>query len=447
MIKLYNTLTRKKEDFIPIHKGEVKMYVCGVTVYDLCHIGHARAYVVFDVVRRAFEYLGYKVLYVQNFTDVDDKILNRAKERNIEPITLSQKMIEEYFTDMDSLNIKRADNYPKVTEHIPHIINFIKELVDKGIAYESEGDVYFDISKFKEYGEFSCRNPEEMHAGSRVEINTSKHNPLDFVLWKGDDKSSLTWESPWAKGRPGWHIECSAMSKEYLGDTFDIHGGGQDLIFPHHQNEIAQTEALTGKKMANYWMHNGFVRIDNEKMSKSLNNFFTVREVLKKYSPMDLRLFFLMTQYRMPINYSDKELEQAKTAGDRIRSVLALTDLAVTNVDLSEYKNEFISALEDDFNTARALAVIFNLLKEINKTHSKDAHALLMEILSVLGLDKYSEVKQTSTVPFEISTLAEKRWVAKQNKEWAESDRLRIELSELGYIVKDSKDGYELIKQ
>jgi cysteinyl-tRNA synthetase len=237
------------------------------------------------------------------------------------------------------------------------------------------------------------------------------------------------------------------MSKEYLGDTFDIHGGGQDLIFPHHQNEIAQTEALTGKKMANYWMHNGFVRIDNEKMSKSLNNFFTVREVLKKYSPMDLRLFFLMTQYRMPINYSDKELEQAKTAGDRIRSVLALTDLAVTNVDLSEYKNEFISALEDDFNTARALAVIFNLLKEINKTHSKETHALLMEILSVLGLDKYSEVKQTSTVTFEISTLAEKRWVAKQNKEWAESDRLRIELSELGYIVKDSKDGYELIKQ
>ncbi len=447
MIKIYNTLTRKKADFIPINEKEVKMYVCGVTVYDLCHIGHARAYVVFDIVRRAFEYLGYKVTYIQNFTDVDDKILNRAKEQGIEPLELSKKMIAEYFTDMDMLNIKRADNYPKVTEHIPQIIKFVQELESKGIAYESEGDVYFDISKFSEYGEFSCRNPEEMQAGARVEINTSKKNPLDFVLWKGDDKSNLTWNSPWSEGRPGWHIECSVMSREYLGDTFDIHGGGQDLIFPHHQNEIAQTEALTGKKMANYWMHNGFVRIDNEKMSKSLNNFFTVREVLKKYSPMDLRLFFLMTQYRMPINYSDKELEQAKTAGDRIRSVLALKDLQITNVNLTEYKDEFISSLEDDFNTARALAVIFNLLKELNKTHSKETLELLLEFLTVLGLDKYSEVKQEATVPVQIKELADKRWQAKQNKDWAESDRLRLQLSDLGYIVKDSKDSYELIKQ
>ncbi|MDD4528102.1 MAG: cysteine--tRNA ligase, partial [Candidatus Margulisbacteria bacterium] len=389
MLKIYNTLTRKKDEFIPIKKKKVKIYVCGVTVYDLCHIGHARAYVVFDVVRRAFEYLGYKVTYIQNFTDVDDKILNRAKEQGIDALELSKKMISEYFTDMDMLNIKRADNYPKVTEHIPQIIKFVEELEKKGIAYESQGDVYFDISKFKDYGDFSCRNLEDMQAGARVEVNASKRNPSDFVLWKGDDKSNLTWESPWSEGRPGWHIECSVMSREYLGDTFDIHGGGQDLVFPHHQNEIAQTEALTGKKMANYWMHNGFVRIDNEKMSKSLNNFFTVREVLKKYSAMDLRLFFLMTQYRMPINYSDQELEQAKTAGDRIRSVLMLQDLQETKVDLSEYKEEFVASLEDDFNTARALAVIFNLLKELNKSHSQEIYNLFVEFLTVLGLEKY----------------------------------------------------------
>ncbi len=447
MIKIYNTLTRKKEDFNPINAGEVKMYVCGVTVYDLCHIGHARAYVVFDVVRRALEYLGYKVLYIQNFTDVDDKILNRAKEQNINPLDLSQKMIEEYFIDMDKLNIKRADNYPKVTDHIPQIIDFVKALEAKGIAYESAGDVYFDISKFKEYGEFSCRNPEDMQAGARVEINTSKRNPMDFVLWKGDDKSNLTWESPWSKGRPGWHIECSVMSRVYLGDTFDIHGGGQDLVFPHHQNEIAQTEALTGKKMANYWMHNGFVRINDEKMSKSLNNFFTVREVLKKYSAMDLRLFFLMTQYRMPINYSDKELEQAKTAGDRIRSVLGLKDLKVTKTDLTEYKNEFLSALEDDFNTSRCLAVVFTILKELNKLHSQEIYKLLVEFLSVLGLAPYGEEQEVESVSVGIKKLAEKRWQAKQNKEWAEADKLRKEISDLGYLVKDSKDGYELIKE
>lgn len=447
MLKIYNTLTRKKDEFIPIKKKKVKIYVCGVTVYDLCHIGHARAYVVFDVVRRAFEYLGYKVTYIQNFTDVDDKILNRAKEQGIDALELSKKMISEYFTDMDMLNIKRADNYPKVTEHIPQIIKFVEELEKKGIAYESQGDVYFDISKFKDYGDFSCRNLEDMQAGARVEVNASKRNPSDFVLWKGDDKSNLTWESPWSEGRPGWHIECSVMSREYLGDTFDIHGGGQDLVFPHHQNEIAQTEALTGKKMANYWMHNGFVRIDNEKMSKSLNNFFTVREVLKKYSAMDLRLFFLMTQYRMPINYSDQELEQAKTAGDRIRSVLMLQDLQETKVDLSEYKEEFVASLEDDFNTARALAVIFNLLKELNKSHSQEIYNLFVEFLTVLGLEKYSEVAVEVSIPAEVIALAEKRWQAKQDKDWALSDKLRVELSNLGYIVKDSKDGYDLTKQ
>lgn len=446
MLKIYNTLTRKKDEFIPIKKKEVKIYVCGVTVYDLCHIGHARAYVVFDVVRRAFEYLGYKVTYIQNFTDVDDKILNRAKEQGIDALELSKKMISEYFTDMDMLNIKRADNYPKVTEHIPQIIKFVEELEKKGIAYESQGDVYFDISKFKDYGDFSCRNLEDMQAGARVEVNASKRNPSDFVLWKGDDKSNLTWESPWSEGRPGWHIECSVMSREYLGDTFDIHGGGQDLVFPHHQNEIAQTEALTGKKMANYWMHNGFVRIDNEKMSKSLNNFFTVREVLKKYSAMDLRLFFLMTQYRMPINYSDQELEQAKTAGDRIRSVLMLQDLQETKVDLSEYKEEFVASLEDDFNTARALAVIFNLLKELNKSHSQEIYNLFVEFLTVLGLEKYNEIKVEAAIPAEVSKLAEQRWQAKQNKDWPLSDKLRAELIELGYLVKDNLDSYELIK-
>lgn len=447
MIKIYNTLTRKKEEFRPIKEKEVKIYVCGVTVYDLCHIGHARAYVVFDVVRRAFEYLGYKVKYIQNFTDVDDKILNRAKELQISPSELSQKMIEEYFLDMDRLNIKRADNYPKVTEHIPEIIKFIELLEKKGIAYQAEGDVYFDINKFKEYGDFSCRNPEEMQAGVRVDINTNKRNPLDFVLWKGDDKNILVWDSPWSKGRPGWHIECSVMSREYLGDTFDIHGGGQDLIFPHHQNEIAQTQALTGKTMANYWMHNGFVRINDEKMSKSLNNFFTVREVLKSYSPMDLRLFFLMTQYRMPINYSNQELEQTKSAGDRIRAVLALNNLvSAPTANLSEYKTEFLSALSDDFNTAKALALIFNLVKEINKTHSKEAYKLFKEFLFVLGLDYSLEKNNTVKVPEKIQNLAKERWQAKQAKNWAEADKIRQELSVLGYLIKDSKDGYDIIK-
>ncbi len=446
MLKVYNTLSRKKEEFISIKDKEVSIYVCGVTVYDLCHIGHARAYVVFDIVRRMFEYIGYKVKYIQNFTDVDDKILNRAKEKNIDPLVLSSNMIDEYFIDMDALNIKRADNYPKVTEHISQIINFIKELEAKDIAYESQGDVYFDISKYKEYGEFSCRNLEDMQAGARVDINKNKKNPFDFVLWKGDENSDLNWESPWSQGRPGWHIECSVMSKEYLGDTFDIHGGGQDLVFPHHQNEIAQTESLTGKKMANYWMHNGFVRIDNEKMSKSLNNFFTVREVLRKYSPMDIRLFFLMTQYRMPINYSDKELDQSRTAGDRIRKAIQVETISDNN-DYSDLKEKFIQAIEDDFNTAKTLAIVFSLVKEVNKSKSSNALSLLKEFLNVLGLNYLSEETKQENAPAEVVELAKQRWEAKTNKDWGEADKLRASISELGYIVKDSKDGYDLIKQ
>jgi cysteinyl-tRNA synthetase len=447
MINIYNTLSRKKEEFIPIKNNQVKIYVCGVTVYDFCHIGHARAYTVFDVIRKFFEYMNYHVLYIQNFTDVDDKIINKAKKDNIAPLELTKQMIGEYFYDMDKLNIKRADNYPKVTEHIPNIISFIEELIKKNLAYESHGDVYFDIEKFPEYGDFSCRNTDELLSGARIEINTQKKNPLDFVLWKSDQNSELSWESPWSQGRPGWHIECSVMSKEYLGDTFDIHGGGQDLIFPHHQNEIAQTESLTGKKMANYWIHNGFVRINNEKMSKSLNNFFTIREVLKKVSPMTLRLFFLMTHYRMPINYSDIELEQVKVAGERIKKALQLKNLENNNDFNKEfYEKQFIEALSDDFNTAKALAVIFNLVKELNKKKSLEAQTLLLEFLSVLGLEKFKQETEVVTIPKDIQQLAQERWEAKVNKSWELADNLRKELQEKGYSIKDNKDGYEILE-
>lgn len=452
MLKVYNSISHNKEEFIPIKDKQVNMYVCGVTVYDLCHLGHARAYVVFDIIRRALKFLGYQVKYIQNFTDVDDKILDRANQNKIDPSLLTEEMIKEYFTDMDALNINRADAYPRVTGMIKEIILFIEELVAKGFAYQIKGDVYFDISKFKDYGKFAHRDPQDLLAGARVKVNDGKKNPHDFVLWKSDLKSEMSWDSPWGKGRPGWHIECSVMSRELLGDSFDIHGGGQDLVFPHHQNEIAQTEALTGKKMANYWIHNGFVRIDNEKMSKSLGNFFTIREVLKHYEPMDLRLFFLMTHYRMPINYSDAELEQAKKANKKILNALnnfkAQAMNSEDNYDVTEYLNEFTKAMEDDFNTARALAVVFELIKILNKTNSQLVFNLLRQILEVLGLE-YSNYKLEDSVynvPDKIISLAEKRWQAKLSKDWAKADQLRAELLALGYTMKDLKDEYLLEK-
>ena len=366
MLIIYNTLNKKKEKFTSIISKKVGMYVCGVTVYDLCHIGHARAYVSFDIIRRYLKYIGYEVKYIQNFTDVDDKIINRAKERGISPLELAKQMIDEYFIDMDKMNIQRADNYPKVTEHIQQIIDFIKALEEKNKAYEVNGDVYFSIKSFDEYGKLSARNTDDMLSGARVEINCQKESPLDFALWKKGLPGEISWDSPWGKGRPGWHIECSAMSREYLGETFDIHGGGQDLIFPHHENEIAQSEALTGKTMSNYWVHNGFVKVDKEKMSKSLDNFFTLRDVIKEHDPMVLRLFFLMTHYRAPINYSTDELVETKKAYEKIRQAILSNKnmgLALESGYLQIIRKEFREAMNDDFNTAKALAIIFGAIK------------------------------------------------------------------------------------
>ncbi|OGI11052.1 MAG: cysteine--tRNA ligase [Candidatus Margulisbacteria bacterium GWF2_35_9] len=442
-MQVYNNLIHKKTEFKSLKKDTVNMYVCGVTVYDLCHIGHARAYVSFDIIRRYLEYRGYKVKYIQNFTDVDDKIINRAIENKEDPLDLSTRMIDEYFLDMDAINIKRADIYPKVTTHIPEIISFIEKLIKKGLAYSVDGDVYYDVRKFKDYGKLSNRKLADMQAGARVDINDKKVYPLDFALWKAEKENELSWDSPWGKGRPGWHIECSAMSMKYLGATFDIHGGGHDLIFPHHENEIAQTEGLTDKPMANYWVHNGFVRINDEKMSKSLDNFFTIREVLKQVDPMALRLFFLMTHYRMPINYSDTDIIETSKALSRISHSLTLNDLKDDAVDVETYRQEFVSAMDDDFNTARALAVVFDLVKQLNKTLNINYQILLKELLSVLGIK--IEQKEES-IPKEIIALAEKRQQARIDKNWAKSDEYRDQISAAGFAVKDSKDSFEIIK-
>jgi cysteinyl-tRNA synthetase len=422
------------------------MYVCGVTVYDYCHIGHARAYVVFDTLKRYLTYRGYKVNHVQNFTDIDDKILKRATEKGEPAMQLVDTMMSAYFTDMDALNISHASCYPRVTEHIPEIISFIEALIKKGAAYEVKGDVYFRVDKYANYGKLSKRNLEQMQAGARVEKNEAKDHPMDFALWKSDLTSEIVWDSPWGKGRPGWHIECSAMSRKYLGDSFDIHGGGMDLVFPHHENEIAQTEALTGKPMANYWIHNGFVKVNEEKMSKSLGNFFTIREVLKVVPPVVLRLFFLMTQYRMPINYSDQELKEVQTAYDRIAHALFQDGLESKDLaaEAQAFRAEFIVAMDDDLNTAKALAIVFSVVKALNATKAMVYRDLLLEILEVLGLDVVRP--QVDTIPSGVAALAQQRWEAKQAKDWPLADTLRKQILEAGYIMEDGKDEYKLKK-
>ncbi len=448
MLKVYNTLSKEKEEFHPQIEGLVKMYVCGVTVYDFCHIGHARAYVVFDVIRRYLRYKGYKVTYVQNFTDVDDKIIKRAAEKGILPLDLSKAMIAEYFTDMERLNIALADSYPKVSEHMEQIISFIEELIAKGYAYVVKGDVYFEVRKFKEYGRLSKRNIEDMQAGVRIEVNQDKRDSLDFSLWKSAklNEENVSWDSPWGKGRPGWHIECSAMSKEYLGETFDIHGGGHDLIFPHHENEIAQSEALSRNPMAKYWVHNGFVKTNKEKMSKSLGNYFTVRDVLKDNEPMALRLLFLMTHYRAPINYSIEEIKETKVAYDKICKALNIKHVAestVPEMKIAAYRQQFQDAMDDDFNTAKAVALVFNIVHALNKSQDKKLSDLLQEFVAVLGIT--TQVSE-QVIPEEVETLAKERLEAKNSKNWALSDELREKINDCGYQIEDRKDGYTLKK-
>ena len=427
-MKVYNTLTRKKEEFVPIDKNEVKIYVCGPTVYNFFHIGNARPFVVFDTLRRYLEYRGYNVKFVQNFTDVDDKIINRAKEEGITAPEVSEKYIKEYFKDAAALNVKPATVHPRVSEHIPEIIDFVKTLVDKGFAYEVNGDVYFSTRKFPEYGKLSKQNIDDLEAGARIEVGDIKEDPLDFALWKArKTEDEIAWQSPWGMGRPGWHIECSAMSKKHLGDTIDIHAGGQDLQFPHHENEIAQSECCNGVPFAKYWMHNGYITIDNEKMSKSKGNFFTVRDILKDYSGEVMRFFLLSGHYRNPINFSDALMEQAKNGLARMQNAKdnleylktagALGDMTASEIEtlekLGEYKAEYIEKMDDDLNTADAITAIFEMISAINTetrggaTRSFAAEALtaLTELTDVLGLLQSKE--ETDAISDEVRALVD----------------------------------------
>ncbi|MBZ4665721.1 cysteine--tRNA ligase [Mahella sp.] len=461
MVSLYNTLTRKQEIFEPLNDNTVTMYVCGPTVYDYFHIGNARPLVVFDTLRRYFEYRGYKVKYVQNFTDIDDKMIKRANQEGITVRELGDRFIEEYFKDAKGLNIRPADVHPRATEHITDMIEFIKKLIDKGVAYVVDGDVYFDISKFPQYGKLSHQDFNEIETGARVEVNENKHNPMDFVLWKAQKPGEPAWDSPWGMGRPGWHIECSVMSMKYLGDTIDIHGGGQDLIFPHHENEIAQSEALTGKPLARFWLHNGYINVDGQKMSKSLGNFFTVRDISKEYDLEAVRIFMLLSHYRSPINFSHQLLEQAKNALDRLYNVkFRLEDIKNSSYisvvseqerlfinDISKYRQKFIEAMDDDMNTASAMSVIFDLAKDINIVITDSASAefasaaldMLMELSGVMGL-LYKD-SACSQLDKEIEQMIQQRQQARVQRDWATADRIRDELKAMGIVLEDTPQG------
>ncbi len=459
-MKLYNTLTRKKEKFVPLREGEVRMYSCGPTVYDYFHIGNARPFIIFDTLRRYFEYKGYKVIFVQNFTDIDDKMINRAKEEGITVKELADKFIEEYFKDADALGIGRATYHPRATDHIPDIIEFIKKLMDKGLAYEVEGDVYFDTSAFSEYGKLSGQNLEDLEAGARIDVDDRKKNPMDFALWKAQKPGEPAWDSPWGPGRPGWHIECSVMAMKYLGETIDIHSGGQDLTFPHHENEIAQSEGATGKPFARYWLHNGYINVNNQKMSKSLGNFFTVRDIAKEFDLEVVRLFMLSAHYRSPVNFSRELLEQAQSALDRLYNARNNMEFLIEQAqerDMTEeekelaakfesYIGKFEAEMEDDINTAGAIGVIFDLVREINTNLSfenskaliQKAYDVFSTLTRVLGLVQKETQKNLDK---EIEELIEKRQQARKEKNWALADQIRDELKERGIILEDTPQG------
>ena len=459
-MKLYNTLTRTKEEFIPIEEGKVKMYVCGPTVYNYIHIGNARPFIIFDTLRRYLEYRGYDVTFVQNFTDVDDKIIKRGHEEQISPEEVANKYIDEYFIDADGLGIKRASVHPRVTDNINEIISFVKELEDKGYAYEVNGDVYFDTKKFEGYGKLSKQNQDDLEAGARIEVNSQKRHPMDFVLWKSKKEGEPGWESPWGEGRPGWHIECSVMSNKYLGETIDIHAGGQDLAFPHHENEIAQSEARSGKPFSNYWVHNGYININNEKMSKSKGNFFTVRDISKSYDLEIVRFFMLSSHYRNPVNFSDELLSQSKAGLERLYNAKERAEFIISNLkdtsitedenslveELNLYRTKFINAMEDDINTADAISAIFELSRFINTNISEKSS---LEF-SKKCLDEFNELtsvlnivnkKQDNILDEEIENLIQKRSEAKKNKDFKLADDIRQELLEKGIILEDTRQG------
>lgn len=466
MIKIYNTLTRKLEEFKPVKEGEVSMYVCGPTVYNYIHIGNARPAIFFDTVRRYFEFRGYKVTYVSNFTDVDDKIIKRANEEGISCEEVAAKYIKAYFEDTAKVNLKEEGMIrPKATEHIGGMIKLIKSLIEKGHAYESQGDVYFDVESYKdEYLELSHQNLEDLRSGARIEISEIKKSPLDFALWKKAKEGEPSWNSPWGQGRPGWHIECSAMSHKYLGDTFDIHGGGQDLIFPHHENEIAQSKCGCGGDYARYWMHNGYINVNGEKMSKSLGNFFLLRDVLEHYDGRVVRLFVLSSHYRKPIDFSDAELTQAKTSLERIENALMRGKEAVIDVkadgsscmelkeQLAVAKEKFIAAMDEDFNTSMGLGAIFELVKELNKAVDTTINAEGAEVVKetveyiinvmeeALGVKLKLETVVGNMTSELIEFILELRREARNEKNWAMSDKIRDRLAEMGIKIKDGKD-------
>ena len=447
-MKVTNTLSGQKEEFIPQSGDMVKIYVCGVTPYSECHIGHGMSYVIFDTIRRYLKFKGYQVKYVQNFTDIDDKSIQRANELGITPRELTDRYIDDYFTSMDALNIDRADVYPKATEEIPTIIEIVGGLIDKGYAYPTEAGVYFRVQSDPNYGQLSHQSLDSLMAGARIESGAEKEHPLDFVLWKAAKPGEPSWSSPWGDGRPGWHIECSAMGLKYLGNTLDIHGGGQDLIFPHHQNEIAQSECFTGvTPFVRYWLHNGLVQMGEEKMSKSLGNLVTVREVLEQFSPDAIRLFILSSHYRSPLTYSYSGLEAAEKGAERLRQAVRASSgnkpQAPIKVDL--YRQRFIEAMDDDFNTAQALAHLFDLTRGINRFASQDyetneAQHTLLELAGILGLSLQERQVDYSAKPF-IELLVSLRSELRQNKQWEMSDKIRNSLVELGVALEDTPQG------
>ena len=459
-MKVYNTLTRQKEELVPITPGEIKMYACGPTVYNYIHIGNARPLCIFDILRRYLEYRGYKVKFVQNFTDIDDKIIKRANEEGVEFSEVSEKYIDEFWKDAKGLNVRQANVHPKATENIDNIINIISTLIDKGYAYEAQGDVYFSPKNFDGYGKLSHQPLEELEAGARIMVGEVKREPMDFAVWKAAKPGEPSWDSPWGKGRPGWHIECSAMVCRYLGETIDIHCGGQDLIFPHHENEIAQSECFTGKPFANYWMHNGYINVDNVKMSKSLGNFFTVRDVAEKYGYEPIRYLLISSQYRSPINYSAEIIEQCSAALNRLYTCRDSIDFELKNAadaahdgddavieGFSKYREQFIAAMDDDLNTADAIAAIFELVRDINtnvvgKGSSKKlceaAAGIFDELTDVLGL-VYN--RKTEELDDDIEKLIEARTQARKDKNWAEADRIRDELKAKGIVLEDTAQG------
>ena len=453
-MKIFNTLTRQKDEFVPINKGEVKIYACGPTVYNYIHIGNARPLCVFDTLRRYLEWRGNKVDFVQNFTDIDDKLIKRANEENTTVPDVAERYIKEFWTDAKGLNIREATVHPRATENIEQIQNIIKTLIDKGYAYCSGGDVYYRAKKFAEYGKLSHQPLEELEAGARIDVTEIKEDPMDFCLWKAAKPGEPFWESPWGNGRPGWHIECSAMAGRYLGKTIDIHCGGLDLIFPHHENEIAQSEAANGCEFAHYWMHNGFINVDNHKMSKSLNNFFTVRDVAERWGYEPIRYMMISSQYRSPINYSAEVIEQAKNSLERLYTCRDNIDFALKNAHeggeipafIEQRKQEFTDAMEDDLNTADALAAVFMLVRDINTAISAGAGKKALEafaevfdeLTGVLGL-VYN--RRTETLDSEIEELINKRTEARKNKDFKTADEIRDKLKEMGIILEDTPQG------